>query len=329
MDTQLVYFENEAAPACRLAEAVGLRASVITRHDFPDQELMLTLAASLDEALPPTLVVYRSLDRPNDKLVELMLIARHARRLGVTRLILVVPYLAYMRQDIAFHPGEIVSQPLIGAFLGELFDALITVDPHLHRISRLGEVMPRIQTRTLSGAPRLADLIQKKRRNPLLLGPDAESHQWVEVAAAATGFDHGVCHKVRHGDTRVEIALPALDLRGREVVLMDDIASSGHTLARAAEAVLAAGAASVDVAVTHALFAGDARGVIRQAGVNEVWSTDCIAHPSNAVAMAPTLGQALADLLGELGGEAKSPVRGEAQSERQDAVQSGVKREAP
>ncbi|WP_192036699.1 ribose-phosphate diphosphokinase [Halomonas sp. YLGW01] len=306
MDTRLVYFEDEAVPARRLAEAAGLDASVIKRHDFPDQELLLTLASPLDDALPRTLVLYRSLDRPNDKLVELLLLARHARRLGVTRLVLVAPYLAYMRQDIAFHAGEIVSQPLIGAFLGELYDAVITVDPHLHRISRLEEVMPGIQTRTLSGAPRLAALIKEKRRNPLLMGPDDESIQWVEVAAATTGFDHGVCHKVRHGDTRVDIALPDIDLRGREVVLMDDIASSGHTLARAAEALLAAGADSVDVAVTHALFAGDALEVIRRAGVNEVWSTDSIAHPSNAVAMAPTLGKALGEVLGEVPGEMKS-----------------------
>ena len=298
MATQLVYFEDEAAPALRLAEAAGLAASVIQRHDFPDQELMLTLAPPLQDVVPQTLVVYRSLDRPNDKLVELMLVAGHARCLGVTRLVLMAPYLAYMRQDIAFHPGEIVSQPLIGAFLGELFDAVITVDPHLHRISRLEDVMPRVQSMTLSGAPRLADLIKGKRRNPILLGPDAESLQWVEVAADATGFDHGVCHKVRHGDRRVDIALPDLDLRGREVVLMDDIASSGHTLARAAEAVLAAGADSVDVAVTHALFVGDALEVIRRAGVNEVWSTDCIAHSSNAVTMASTLGRALTEVLG-------------------------------
>lgn len=297
MDTRLVYFKDEATPALSLAETSGLAASVIQRHDFPDQELMLTLPSPLHNALPQTLVVYRSLDRPNDKLVELMLVARHARRLGIKRLVLVAPYLAYMRQDTAFHPGEIVSQPLIGAFLDELFDAVITVDPHLHRISRLDEVMPRVQALTLSGAPRLAALIEEKRRNPFLMGPDAESIQWVEVAAQATGFDHGVCHKVRYGDTRVDIALPEVDLRGREVVLMDDIASSGHTLARAAEAVFMAGADSVDVAVTHALFAGDALEVIHKVGVNEVWSTDCIAHPSNAVAMAPTLGQALAQVL--------------------------------
>jgi len=74
---------------------------------------------------------------------------------------------------------------------------------------------------------------------------------------------------------------------------MDDVASSGHTVARAAEALLAAGAASVDLALTHALFAGDALDVIQSAGVGEIWSTDCIAHHSNAIAMAPVLAEAL------------------------------------
>jgi len=74
------------------------------------------------------------------------------------------------------------------------------------------------------------------------------------------------------------------------------VASTGHTVAQAARQLLAAGAATVDVAVTHALFAGDAVRRLLDAGVGEIWSTDCIAHPSNAVAMAPALAQALATL---------------------------------
>lgn len=293
MTPVLLYCDDEAAAACRLAETAGLTAAAIECHRFPDEELRLTLPLHAAAAFPETLVIYRSLDRPNDKLVELLLIARHARAQGVRRLVLVAPYLAYMRQDIAFHPGEVVSQPLIGHFLAELFDAVITVDPHLHRIERLDQAIPLEHAVALSGAPRLAELIAEKRANPLLVGPDAEAHQWVQSAAAVTGFGVGVCHKTRHGDRNVAITLPELDVAGRQVVLMDDVASSGHTLARAAEALLHAGAASVDVAVTHALFAGNALAVIRAAGVGEIWSTDCIAHESNAIAMAPVLGEAL------------------------------------
>lgn len=299
MTARMLYFGDEAVPALRLAEAAGLPPAPVERHCFPDQELRLTLPFA-GEPLPKTLIIYRSLDRPNDKLVELLLIARHARHLGAQKLVLVAPYLAYMRQDIAFTPGEIVSQTIVGDFLAELFDAVITVDPHLHRIDRLGQAIPIEHAIALSGAPRLAELIATKRDSPLLIGPDAEAAQWVRSAAETAGFDHGVCHKVRHGDREVEIKLPDLDITRRNVVLMDDVASSGHTIARAAEALLVAGAASVDVAITHALFAGDALQVIRSAGVGEVWSTDCIIHPSNATPMAPVLAQALGQVLTEL-----------------------------
>ena len=102
-----------------------------------------------------------------------------------------------------------------------------------------------------------------------------------------------MCRKLRHGDTAVEVMLPLLAFRGRAVVLVDDVASSGHTLAQAALRLREAGAASVDVAVTHALFAHDAGRLLWDAGIREVWSTDCISHPSNAVNMAPALAAAL------------------------------------
>lgn len=297
MDTLLLYFLDEREAAQRLAQALGLTAACIERHRFPDDELRLRLPLATQQRLPAQLLIYRSLDRPNDKLIELLLVADEARRLGAHRLLLVAPYLAYMRQDIAFVPGEVVSQRVIGAFLARHFDALVTVDPHLHRIERLEQAVPLANAIALSAAPLLARLLAERRQRPLLIGPDAESAQWIASAAAVSGFEHGVCAKHRQGDRQVEIVLPALDVSGRQVVLLDDVASSGRTLARAAGLLLAAGAASVDVAVTHALFAGDALAVIKAAGVGEVWSTDCIAHPSNAVAMAPLLAEALRPLL--------------------------------
>ena len=299
MSVLLLHFADEREAAGRLAAAAGLSCAEIERHRFPDDELRLRLPLTDAGALAETLVLYRSLDRPNEKLVELLLVAGEARRLGARRLLLVAPYLAYMRQDIAFHPGEVVSQRIVGAFLAEHFDAVLTVDPHLHRIAALSEAIPHGAAVSLSGAPLLAGLIAERLENPLLIGPDAESRQWIEAAAAGHGFDYGVCSKVRHGDRQVDIALPELDVRGRAVVLLDDVASSGRTLARAAELLLAAGAASVDVAVTHALFAPGALEAIRAAGVGEVWSSDCIAHPSNAVAVAPLLAAALRLLLCE------------------------------
>jgi ribose-phosphate pyrophosphokinase len=285
----LLYFDDEADAAQRLADAANLAPAAIARHRFPDGELKLRLPP----ALPGRVVLLRSLAQPNEKLVELLLAARTARTLGARHLTLVAPYLAYMRQDTAFLPGEAVSQRIIGQFLASLFDAIITVDPHLHRIAALDEAVPVRQAIVLSGAPLLGDWIAQHRPHAFLMGPDGESAQWVAQAAARHGLDHAVCQKVRNGDKAVDIVLPSVNIQGRAVVLLDDVASSGHTVARAAQLLRAAGAASVDVAVTHALFAGDALQVIRDAGVAEVWSTDCIAHPSNAVSVAPVISRAL------------------------------------
>lgn len=287
--SMLLYFDDEQASAERLAHACGIAASCIARHRFPDGELKLTLPATL----PERVVLLRSLDRPNEKLVELLLTAQTARGLGVRHLTLVAPYLAYMRQDIAFHPGEAVSQRIVGAFVASLFDAVVTVDPHLHRVATLEEAVPVADAIVLSGAPLLADLIAVRRPGALLVGPDEESAQWIAQAASRGGFDYAVCHKLRRGDRDIEISLPAAAIAGRTVVLLDDMASTGHTVAGAARALLAAGALSVDVAVTHALFAGDALGVMQHAGIGDIWSTDCVIHPSNAIAMAPALAAAL------------------------------------
>jgi ribose-phosphate pyrophosphokinase len=285
----LLHFEDEADSAARIAQAAGIPAALIGRHRFPDGELRLRLPPQL----PAHVVLLRSLAQPNEKLVELLLAARTARALGARELTLVAPYLAYMRQDMAFAPGEVVSQRVVGRFLADLFDGLVTVDPHLHRVATLAEAVPVRRPVVLSGAPLLGDFIARRRPGALLVGPDEESAQWVGQAARRHGLAHAVCRKLRHGDREVEVALPALDVKGRAMVLLDDVASSGHTLAEAARGLLAAGAARVDVAVTHALFAGDAGALLWQAGVREVWSTDCVAHPSNAISMAASLAAAL------------------------------------
>jgi ribose-phosphate pyrophosphokinase len=285
----LLYFEDEAPAALRLAKAAGLVPHQVEHHRFPDGEIQLTLPPHL----PPRVVLLRSLNEPNDKLTELLLAAPTARQLGAQHLSLVAPYLAYMRQDKAFAPGQAVSQRIVGHWLATLFDAVITVDPHLHRVATLSEAVPARQAITLSAAPLLGNWIAKHRPGAFLLGPDSESAQWVTQAATAHGLAHAVCSKERLGDRAVRITLPAYDLRGQAVVLLDDVASSGHTLATAAALALAAGATSVDVAVTHALLAGDALQRIHQAGVGEFWSTDSVGHPSNVVALASLLAQAL------------------------------------
>lgn len=273
----------------KLAQALETSCHIIDVHYFPDGECKLTLPPKL----PQDVIICRSLDRPNDKLIELLLAAETARELGANKLTLVAPYLCYMRQDTAFHPGESVSQRSIGHFLSCLFDVLITVDPHLHRIHHLQTVVPDTQVITLSASGLMADFLRSKELTPLLLGPDAESQQWVEAIAKPIELNFGVCSKVRSGDREVTISLPERALTSRYIVLVDDVISSGQTLAVAARQCLAAGAERVDVLVSHPLFAEQGMQLIKQAGVSEIWSTDSITHETNIIPLAGLLSKQL------------------------------------
>lgn len=282
-------FSDYAGQASALAESLAVPYAEVLLHRFPDGESRVTVPTGL----PEKVVVCRSLNQPNDKLVELMLTSQCARNNGAKHLTLVAPYLCYMRQDSAFQPGEAISQQIVGRFLADLFDAVITVDPHLHRVHTLAEAVPAGRADALSAAPAMGRFLRGRSRRPLLVGPDEESEQWVRTVASIAGLDHAVACKVRHGDRSVSVELPVRDYAGMDVVLIDDMASTGRTLAVAADRLVKAGAARVDVLVTHALFVEDAVTELREVGVSQIWSSDSVAHETNAFALAPLLAECL------------------------------------
>ncbi|MGM0595350.1 MAG: ribose-phosphate diphosphokinase, partial [Pseudomonadota bacterium] len=216
---QLWSFNDYQTPARALAERLGLPLGLIQCHRFPDGESKVTLPAKAEEEV----IICRSLDQPNDKLIELLLAATTAREQGAKHLTLVAPYLCYMRQDIAFQPGEAVSQRIIGQFLAGLFDRVLTVDPHLHRIDRLEQAIPHRDARALSAAAPMRRHLAEHTHAPLLIGPDSESLQWVRAIAEPVGLDYAVANKERRGDREVTITLPERDYRHHEVILVDDM----------------------------------------------------------------------------------------------------------
>lgn len=288
----LLGFDEYKVQAEALAEALGIPCRIVQRHRFPDGENKLTLPSSL----PGHVIFCRSLDHPNEKLLELLLAVKTARELGAKVVTLVAPYLCYMRQDKAFEPGEAVSQRIVGRFLADLFDNVITVDPHLHRIQYLEQVIPATRALTLSATALMADFLAERLQNPVLLGPDSEAKQWVGAVAQPNKWDYGVCEKLRSGDRQVEITLPGINLRGRDVVIVDDVASSGHTLLEASKGCLVGNARQVDVLVTHALLGDDAKQQLIRAGVRNIWSTDSVSHDSNVIPLRGLLKDAVLGL---------------------------------
>lgn len=275
--------------ASEIADGLKAELGAVETRRFPDGESYVRLPP---EVAGRDVVIVCTLARPDDQFLRLVFAARAARELGATRLTLVAPYLAYMRQDKRFQPGEALTSRHFADLISREFDALITVDPHLHRHKDLSEIYS-IPATALRAAPLLADWIRRNVERPLIMGPDMESEQWVSQVAVRAAAPHLVLNKQRHGDRDVEIAIPDLDAwRDHQPVLIDDIVSSGRTMIETAEGLVARGLAKPICVAVHALFADDA--YLRLSDLaRSVVSTNTVSHPSNGISVAPILIDAL------------------------------------
>lgn len=289
-----------AGDAKRLAALLGLPLREIALHRFPDGEMRVTVGPAAS-----TTIIYGSLDQPNDKLIAILLAAEALRRTGASRLVLMAPYLCYMRQDTAFHEGEAISQRAVGRLLAATVDRVITVDAHLHRTPDIKAVFPGIEAENLSAMPAIAGAQRGTGVDPatVVVGPDAESRPWVSDLAGRLGLAHTVAQKIRRGDRSVDISFAeGGSVAGRPVLLVDDIVSSGGTLIACARALTAAGATTVDAVITHALFPPPMVAEFAAAGIRSIRSTSSVPHPTNAIPLDDILAAALR---GEIDG--KSP----------------------
>ena len=205
----LLHFEDETAQAQRLAQASGIEWPPLP-PPFPRRRTETAPAARM----PSTRGAAAQLNHPNEKLTELLLAAgTHAPWVRTHITLVSTPTPPTCARTCAFNPGEVVSQRIVGPFLASLFDAVITVDPHLHRVGHLEEAVPVPQAVVLSGAAAGPRIAGHQLDRPWPIGPDEESAQWICAGAQVHGFDHGVCRKVRHGDREVQIHLPDTDVR--------------------------------------------------------------------------------------------------------------------
>jgi len=283
--------ERMADNLCRLLPA---ESCPVTVRRFPDGESYVRI---LEKVSGRHLILLCSLDRPDEKLAALLLLAGAAREAGAASLGLVAPYLAYMRQDSRFQEGEATSARHVAGWLSREVDWLVTVDPHLHRITALSEVYS-IPTRVAHAAEPVAQWIRSNVAKPLLLGPDEESGQWVSDIAGQIGAHYQVLTKLRHGDRDVTVSrLDAARWRDHTPVLVDDIVSTARTMIESVRQVHACGLASPTCIGVHAIFADDALEQLKQAGVERIVSTDTVSHETSWISVAEPLAQAVRELL--------------------------------
>jgi ribose-phosphate pyrophosphokinase len=294
MKPLLLVFPGNTLLASTLASRLGAEIGGMTLRHFPDGESYVRIDAPVTGR---DVILLCTLDRPDDKLLPLLFAAGTAKEFGAARVGLVAPYLAYMRQDQRFQPGEAVTSVHFARLLSASVDWLVTVDPHLHRRSRLGEIYS-IPARVVHAAPLVSAWIRQHVAAPVLIGPDSESEQWVAAVAGAAGAPYVVLQKIRRGDREVEVSVPDVERwRARTPVLVDDIISTARTMIATVGHLRRAQFAPPVCIGVHAVFAGDAHAELLAAGAARVVTGNTIAHESNAIDVSDILAEAVRELV--------------------------------
>jgi ribose-phosphate pyrophosphokinase len=294
MNTLVFGLPGNEALAARLSAVSGCSAGDCVFRRFPDGETYLRFLTPVRHR---RVVLVCTLDQPDEKLLRVYLAARTLRALGAERVLLVAPYLPYMRQDTVFAPGEGISAQYVADLLSGWVDALITVDPHLHRVQKLEQIY-RIPHRVVPAAPAIAAWLRTQVREPVLIGPDEESMQWVADIARRLDCPYRTLRKRRYGDRSVSVDPGALSFPvGLTPVLVDDIVSSGGTVLESLK-VLATQRLSAPICVAvHGLFVGDALDSIRRAGAVRVVACNTVPHQTECISVDGDIATALSDLL--------------------------------
>ena len=289
----LFFIDEQYALANSLARALNENSSVVDCHRFPDGETCVWVD---HEAVTDSCIVVASLAQPESNTLPLVFLARTLRDYGASNIVLVAPYLPYMRQDKRFQAGEGISARYYGELLSNYFEGLVTVDPHLHRIHQLDEIYT-INTHVVESARSVAAWVGTNIDKPLIVGPDSESEQWAAKLAGLSNAPHIILEKTRHGDREVEISVPNVEQWLEHTpVLFDDIISTGKTMSETIGHLKAQGMKPPVCIGVHAVFADGAYRQLLQSGAERVVTCNTIGHESNGIDLTSPIAAAVQQL---------------------------------
>ena len=265
-----------------------LGEAVIRR--FPDGESYVRILSDVQDK---KVMLVCTLHQPDQKLLPLYFMAKTAQELDAAEVCLVAPYLAYMRQDKQFHPGEGVTSRYFAELLSGTVDSLYTIDPHLHRFHHMHELYT-IPAQALHAAPILAGWVKEHINKPILIGPDEESLQWVSEVAGLADAPYLVLNKTRLGDREVRVTQPEMaHYQEHTPVLVDDIISTARTMIETVQHLQQLTPQAPVCIGVHAVFAEGAYEALLQAGAAQVITCNTIPHVSNGIRVESLLAKAI------------------------------------
>jgi ribose-phosphate pyrophosphokinase len=278
------------ALAEKIAELNGYEKVPVAYKTFPDGENYIRLE---DNVQNEHVAIVQTTCTPQDsKLMQLAFMAAAAKRNKARKVTAIVPYLAYARQDKIFLQGEGISVETVAQMLKAAgVDALITVN--IHAESTLSKFP--FPAKTLSAIPLLAEyFVQKGCKKAFALAPDKGAMYIAEQAQNVLGGEAGHLEKQRDRYTgQTSQTASHLNVKGKTVIIFDDIISTGGTIVGAAKILRKQGAAHVYTACVHGLLIGDAEKRILDAGVEEIVATDSVPSHVSKVSLAPLIAKAL------------------------------------
>ena len=276
----------------KLAKHLGVKYSELWKEVFPDGELRLRF--NVDVKGKQVVFVQGFSPSPNESLLELLFAIRTAKELGAKKVTVVAPYFGYMRQDRRFHPGEVKSNTIVSRlieFAGA--DSFYTVAGHLHRVNSMTELF-KIPARNFSIHEEMAVWVKKKfGTNAIVIGPDIESWRVGKHVAQLVGCKYDTFLKKRVSGSKIKhTALATIDCKGCDVVIIDDIVSTGGTIIGAAKHLKKMGAKSVSALCVH-LMSDAAGDKLRRNGLRFVAASNTVHTKYSVLDASPAIANAI------------------------------------
>jgi ribose-phosphate pyrophosphokinase len=274
----------------QIAQTLKAETVPVAFKTFPDGENYVRLEGQVQNE---DVAIVQTTSPPQDtRLIQLILIADSAKRNGARRITAVVPYMAYARQDKIFLQGEAMSAETIAHVLKAAgVEQLITVNVHKEEIL---SHFP-FPARSVSAIPLLAEyFVRKGHAKAFALSPDEGAVHIAEEAKKVLGGECGYLEKSRDRYTgQISMEKKTLAIKGKTVIIFDDIISSGGTIVATAKILKELNPRRIYVACVHPLLIGEAERLILQAGVEEIVGTDSVPGSVSKVSLAPVISKEL------------------------------------
>lgn len=266
--------------ANNLSQSLNIPLVEIESKRFPDGELYVRI---LEKIKGEDIYIIQT-TYPDENIVELFLLLDAVKRADAKSVTVIIPYFGYARQDKQFKEGEPISAAILAQLISTLCDKVITIDPHKEHILNFFTV----PAESVSAVPSIVAYLKNKEID-LVLSPDHGALNRAKKAAELLHCDVDYLEKKRIDGNTISISPKNLDVKGRTVAIIDDIISTGGTMAEAINQLRTQKAHTIYVACTHGLFAGSAIEKLQKAGCDEIIATDTIQSSFSIVSVTSVL----------------------------------------